>query len=76
MNLTFFISVFYPLFYVIFIIDYVRTFYPDYFNNLMVQIALASISLFSRGQILYIKGKKVLSKKYINLLKIFGMVDL
>ena len=69
MNFTFFISAFYPFFYFIMLFEYLRTFYPDYFNTIMVQIALASISLFSRGQLLYIKGKKVLSKKYTNLLE-------
>ena len=69
MNFAFLMSAFYPFFYFIMLFEYLRTFYPDYFNQIMVKIALASISLFSRGQILYIKGKKVLSKKYTNLLE-------
>lgn len=69
MNFTFLVSAFYPFFYFMMFIEYFRTFYPDYFNNIMVQLALASISLFSRGQLLYIKSKKVLSKKYTYLLE-------
>ena len=69
MNLTFFTNIFYPVFYFIFIIDYIRTFYPEYFNTIIVKVALVSIRLFSRGELFYIKCKKVLSKKYINLLE-------
>ena len=69
MNLTFLMSIFYPLFYFFFIIDYIRTFYPEYFNTLFVKLALVSIRLFSRGELFYIKSKRVLSKKYITLLE-------